>query len=428
MSHWFFLSYARDKHDKYLNKFLPKFYDDLNSMIRTLTIPREGEDGFMDTEGIDVGEHWQETLSAKLQNCRVFISLYSTAYFTKEFCGKEWQIFSSRQAAYSAHLPAQASRPSLIMPVLWVPEDRLPTPLPEVASVVQYNHSDFGELYAQEGLQYLLMRRRSTKYHNCYHEFLKKFADKLINAARAHPLPPHPHPPSITEVESAFHRRRPEVEMYAEESVNVGPGLVQFIFVAGNKDELRTKRDKLDSYGDEGGYDWHPYLPEVTEKVGLISQMVACAEKLTSNVVQINRNFRDWLEDAKNHNKIVAIVVDTWTLKLHRYHAFMCEYDGLKLLNCVVIVAWNKRDEELTETERLKLESLVQGTFTCNFVMGDRNCFVESNSHDEFVKELSILLNKARQRVVERAEVLKKAEGLQVIPKPIINGVRRASA
>lgn len=426
MSRWFFLSYARDKHDKYLNTFLPEFHEDLNSMIHTLTTPDAGEDGFLDVEGINLGEHWQDKLSAELQDCRAFISLYSPAYFTKDYCGKEWQIFSSRQAAYSAGLPAHASRPALMMPVLWVPEKWLPSSLPEAASMVQYKHKDFGELYAQEGLQQFMKLR--SKYHDQYHEFVKRFAEKLILAAGTYTLPRLPQLPPINEVESAFHRRGPEVEMYAQEPVNVGPSPVQFVFVAGNQDELREERKKLDSYGEHGGYDWSPYFPEVKEKVGLISQVVACAEKLPSNLVQLNNDFIDWLKLAKQHNKIVAIVVDTWTLKIPRYRAFMCEYDDLNFLNCVVLVAWNNRDDELTETERLKLESLVQGTFTCNFVKRDRNCFVEINSHDELVKELSILLNKAHQRVVERAEVLKKAEGVQVIAKPIITGIRRASA
>lgn len=423
MSHWFFLSYARTNN---LDGYLKKFYKDLNETIRSLTTPEEGEDGFFDTQDIELGQPWREELTAALQTCRTFVSLYSPAYFTREICGQEWQIFSRRQAAYSANLPAHASRPSLILPVLWVPEASLPSPLPDVVSEVQYKHGDFGEVYAREGLRHLMAL--GSKYRTHYREFLKHFADKLIKAARAHSVPPLQPPPPMDDIESAFRRRGPGPSKPTGGAANGGPGFVQFISVAGRRDELQPVREKLDPYGEQGGYDWYPYLPEVKERVGLILQWVASTEGLLVKFVPFERDIIRRIEAAEQQNNIVVIIVDTWTLRLAQYHLPMSEYDGCRLLNSAVLVCWNNRDEELTEEKRTELEDWLKATFHRNFIEHNPNSFLEVNSHDELIKELPTLLSKARKRISERAEVMRRVGGGAIISKPIITGVRRASA
>jgi FxsC-like protein len=413
MSHWFFLSYARDNSDKYLEKF----YRDLDNKIRSLTPPGEGEEGFFDVGIIELGTQWPDVLTAALQKCRTFVSLYSPAYFTREKCGQEWQIFSERQAAYSAELPAHASRPSLLMPILWVPEARLPSPLPDAVSAVQYKHSDFGEVYAREGLQQLM---KLSKHRDRYHEFLASFANKLIQAARTHTLPPLPQLPPINEIKNAFHRRGAQAVKLAGEAANVGPRFVQFVFVAGRRDELRAVREKLDPYGEEGGFDWQPFLPEFTDEIGIMAQEVAWREKLHYGFVQLDNDITKRLDEAECQNKIVAIVVDTWTLCLPRYSNFMNEYDRRNFVHCVVLIPWNSRDDE-TEINRSILVNKMWGTFPHHAVKPDPNCFLDSiSSPDELKKGLSVALNKARARITEKAEVMKKAESGQVIGKPRI--------
>lgn len=413
MSHWFFLSYARDNSDKYLEKF----YRDLNSKIRSLTAPGEAEEGFFDVDTIEVGKPWPDVLLAALQKCRTFVGLYSPAYFTREKCGQEWQVFAARQAAYSAQLPAHASPPSLMLPVLWVPEARLPNPLPEAVSAVQCKHSDFGEVYAREGLRQLMAL---SKYRDRYQEFLTSFANKLIQAARAHVLPPLPQLPHIDRVENAFRRPGGQAAKPAGAGVSAGPRFVQFVFVAGRRDELRAVREKLDPYGEEGGFDWQPYFPEVTDEVGIMAQEVAWREKLHYEFVQLNDKIIGRIEEAECQNKIVAIVVDTWTLYLQQYSAFMCEYDRRNFVNCFVLVPWNNRDDE-TSVNRSVLVDKMWGTFMRHAVKPDPNCFLDSiGSHDELKKGLSAALNKARARITEKADVMRKAESGQVIRKPRI--------
>lgn len=421
MSHWFFLSYARENYDQYLLDF----YRDLNKALRDLASPDEGEDGFIDVNGIEVGKQWPDELTAALQTCRAFISLYSPAYFTKEYCGKEWRVFSDRQAAYGADFPAHVSRPSLIMPVLWVPEARLPSPLPDAVSTVQYKHNDFGEVYARVGLKQLMA---VSKYHDDYLEFLAKFVDKLILAVKANPLPHHPHLPPINEIESAFPGRMAEVVKPAAECVSKGPRSVQFFFIAARRDELKGVRQKLDPYGEEGGYYWQPYFPEHTDAVGFMALQVAVDEKLRPECMEPDDFTIERLDEAESNNKLVAIFIDTWTLCLPRYNAFMNKYDRRNFVNCVVLIAWNNRDDE-TEVNRPTLTNTVWGTFPNHAAKPDPNCFLDSiNSHEELKKALRTALINARGRISMRADaVKKKAESGQFISKPLITGVGRTS-
>ncbi|HWT02447.1 MAG TPA: TIR-like protein FxsC [Pyrinomonadaceae bacterium] len=413
MSHWFFLSCARNDCDEYLRIF----HRDLNDTIRKWTISGEGEDGFLDDGNIEPGRQWRDEAIAALQNCRTFVALYSPAYFESEECGKEWQLFSSRLASHSADSPSHAGLPPLIMPVLWVPESKLRArPLPAAASTVQYEHSEFGEEYAREGLRQLMSLKRYRRAH--YRNFLERFADKLIGAARDHVLRPHTRLPPASEIKSAFRARGAEGSKDAKEPVSAGPRFVQFVFVAGRRDELREVREGLDPYGMEGGYDWHPYLPEVTDEVGDIAQAVATKEKLLSGFVQLDDDIIGRIKEAEDQNKIVAIVVDTWTLCLSRYSSFMAEYDRHSFFNSVVLIPWNSRDHE-TEINRSTLSAKMWGIFVRHAVKPDPNCFVDSiSSPDELKKALSTALNRARARISAKAAVVKRAEGGQIIRKP----------
>jgi FxsC-like protein len=133
------------------------------------------------------------------------------------------------------------------------------------------------------------------------------------------------------------------------------------------------------------------------------------------------------IEEAERDNRIVAIVVDAWTLRLAQYGTPMSAYDSRKFLNCAVLVCWNSGDDELTETKRSELTQLLRETFHRNIINPSPNCFLEIHSHDELVKELPTMLSMARKRISEKAEVMKIATSDRIIGKPMITGVRRAS-
>jgi len=100
----------------------------------------------------------------------------------------------------------------------------------------------------------------------------------------------------------------------------------------------------------------------------------------------------------------------------------MQQFDTRNLLNCAVLIPWNPNDEE-TKVNRENLEILVKYAFPTNSIAKNPNCFFDSiNSLSEFKKQLSASLNKTRMRIIEHAEVRKRAEGEKHILKPIITG------
>ena len=71
-----------------VRKFFGRLCVDLAGMY-----PPEGEIGFMDTEGIQTGATWQETLGGKLQVTPILVPVFSPSFFAGTNCGQEVQAF-----------------------------------------------------------------------------------------------------------------------------------------------------------------------------------------------------------------------------------------------------------------------------------------------------------------------------------------------
>ena len=80
--------------------------------------------------------------------------------------------------------------------------------------------------------------------------------------------------------------------------------------------------------------------------VSSLVQAVAADADFGSDVVALDTNILQQIKAAWHENKIVVLVVDTWTLKLQsRIGDRMLEYDTRDFLNCAVLVVWNDQDE-----------------------------------------------------------------------------------
>ncbi|HSN86257.1 MAG TPA: TIR-like protein FxsC, partial [Thermoanaerobaculia bacterium] len=202
-SYVFFLSYARaDAADG----FLDTFFEHLREAVRGRTGMAPERIGFRDTSDIQPGELWPDELEAALCCCRAFVSLFSPTYFAREACGKELALFHARLGAQASGPP-----PPLVIPVLWIPLRRQHQELPSSILRIQHSHEDFGTLYAQKGLRYLLSVGKNQEYR----ELVESFADKLVNAVETHPLDPVHPPLRLADMPSAFDaeagRRLPDV-------------------------------------------------------------------------------------------------------------------------------------------------------------------------------------------------------------------------
>jgi len=116
---FFFLSYPHTPRDYPLRQdpdpWIAQLYDDLCEHVKSLAdLPPGSRAGFMDRE-LQQGHDWPRRLSVALATCRVFVPLYSRAYFKSEQCGKEWFAFNLRRLNYRAKIvrPVETIVPAL---------------------------------------------------------------------------------------------------------------------------------------------------------------------------------------------------------------------------------------------------------------------------------------------------------------------------
>jgi FxsC-like protein len=203
--------------------------------------------------------------------------------------------------------------------------------------------------------------------------------------------------------------------------VTSGPRYVQFIFVAGTRDQLTGLRQEVDCYGLLSGEEWKPYHPDVATTIVDVALEVAGAERLYTQPLPLAADLMQRLDEAERQDKLVAIIVDTWTLRLPEYHAFMRDYDRRSFLNCVVLVPWNPAHAD-TVGSRAVLEDAIRATFPSRTAIKDPKTFVDTiASTDQLRSSLAMSLAAARARVINAAEVRRRAESGQVFVKPIIS-------
>ncbi len=416
MSYWFFLSYARednrdlrkDEISGEVRGLVKTFYEDLCREVSSQT--GEYQDiGFFDGEEIQPGTEWSKKLDSALQACRVFVSIYSPTYFKKTFCGKEWAIFSARLSEYIKGLPPAQDAPSLILPVLWESEGSVLKNLPGDLSKFQYKTDDYGADYAKYGLRQMM---RNKKFEENYLEFVRVLASKIIEAAKMHTLPVPNGLPSIDEIAPVFPVSEAAPAAAAQPAVQeANPRYVKFIFVAAKKNELQGVRTSLSPYGGTGG-EWRPWLPDPEDEIDLLVQDVVRQEKLFSEgTIPLDDNLLQQLEAAQSNNRIVVIVVDTWTLRLQPYRKLMREFDeGKQYVNCVIVVPWNSMDAESVDQQQI-LEDAVQQTFLNRTLNNSPDLLTQIDSVTKMKDRLAAILQVTKSKIIKRAEVLRKAEG-----------------
>ena len=416
---WFFLSYARLDRDDDPFECVRKFYDDLDREIRLKKTIREGTAGFYDGTGIQQGDQWPQTLGAALNACRALVSVYSPAYFDSEYCGKEFAVFNSRIDAYMNGVPKETVRPKLILPVLLYPPDDLGT-VPEALSETQYHDDNYPELYRKEGLRYFF-RRTNTALQDAYQDFLDVLVDKLLGATAGNQAPSLLTLPDIKTIESAFHVPRDKAAGAGGSQPQSGPRYADFFYVAGKSDEIKPLGRSVENYGTEGELDWKPYLPDTPDEVGLIAQSAATKEGFRYQRFALNDNLLTFIKDAEANNRIVILIVDTWTLRLQKYKQWMLDYDRMNFGNCAVLIVWNDRDTDTTRDREL-LEFAVRQAFVFKARIKDPHTFISNiGAATDLTSILSVTLQKVRAQIIETND-LRRIETNEIIAKPEIIG------
>jgi FxsC-like protein len=419
---WFFLSYSRldRKYDQ--ADCIKRFYEDLNQEICRKMQIREGTAGFFDTAGIEHGDFWPDALGAALARSRTFICLYSGSYFSSEYCGKEFAAFNTRLTADGGGSEQLRTRTPILPVLLDAPQD-LPK-LPSIVTDIQLFDDTYPSVYREEGLLYLL-RRTSQELQDKYRDFLDTLVRKILRSAQECNLAPLDRIPDINTLGSSFHVRpnnRSESEFPLRTSTGVGPRCVQFFFVAGTRDELRSVKNRVDDYGDEGEFDWRPYTPQSEDDIGMLAQSVATKERFHYQHTRLGEDFLRQLKFAQEKRRLAVIIVDTWTLQVSRYKNLMRQFDDYNFWNLAVIVAWNDEDVE-TLNSKPALRSSLRKTFVNKLRMQDPLGFIDGiSSVDALTSRLSAILQRIRMQIIEVCDDLRTVDAERMIQKPEVSG------
>jgi FxsC-like protein len=359
MSCIFFLSYARKNFDLYLEKF----YNDLVKSVSDLT----GEDdvGFRDVQNLEGGAEWGPGLAEALQNCRVFVPLYSSHYFKREFCGKEWQFFRNRLKAYNPAKP-----PPLMLPVRWIE-----TKLPPVVDEIHINPYGLDpEEYKTDGVRDLIKANPKA-----YDEFLSALSRNIRDLWETpeYNIPPLPSTSNLKDVDAAF--ARPEkprnlsagVTNPSDTSEPLGPSHARFVYVVGKRSDVETcwkDRKHFDSHG-SSFWEWRPFLPPEDRRITVLMQNALATQDLRELTWVHNRAVtpNQLIDELKKYEKlmnIVVILVDSWTLANDQFGTVLEELDGRRFKNCTLLVPWNDTDEDIKTHETRLMELLRRVLFS----------------------------------------------------------------
>ncbi|MDQ0945326.1 TIR-like protein FxsC [Streptomyces sp. V1I1] len=184
---YFFLSYARvpsteeERRGEHPDQDLVDFHRELCRHVMQLT-DHDGTQppGFLDRR-MGIGADWEKNLKQALATCQVFVPVYTKRYFSREWCGKEWDAFARRQAEQHRARPYTVNA---IVPVLWLSPAHLD--LPPVAEAVQYTHPDLGPPYLKMGLYGL----REAGYSLQYRRAVWGIAQTIVKVAQQARLEP----------------------------------------------------------------------------------------------------------------------------------------------------------------------------------------------------------------------------------------------
>jgi hypothetical protein len=220
----------------------------------------------------------------------------------------------------------------VILPVVWQPPVG---DLPQCITRFQYTDDTLPELYAKEGLRYVM---RLSRHRDEYLDFVSRFAQRLVNAGNDTPIPDLTKLSPLGAVPSAFHAAQPAAPALPRPVTAGAANNAHFVFVVARRGELQTLRNYLDSYDDDVSWSWRPYYPHADITVGLLAQETASRLKLRYLELEFDQNLVHRLRELEKSNELVVCVADAWSIRLPEYARPLNAYDEANFINCAVLV------------------------------------------------------------------------------------------
>lgn len=193
---YFFLSYARSdplagNPEEELDELVETFFFDLKAAVQ-LHASSDSVDvpGFFDRE-IPVGADWKQLTVRALSAAQAFVPLYSVAYLTSSWPGREVTCFRKRVMQAGRRNPVRR-----FVPVLWAPLAGVQDP-PGLREALAPGVTDPD--YADNGLFGLLKRR---SYQESYRAVVNQLAVQIVELAERDPIEPV-EPSKVGDIEEA---------------------------------------------------------------------------------------------------------------------------------------------------------------------------------------------------------------------------------
>ncbi|MGC4856227.1 TIR-like protein FxsC [Micromonospora sp. DT4] len=347
----FFLSYAQEDNR---NGQIQSFFGDLSEAVAGLAGIRWDEAGFLDGQ-MPLGSTWTDAVSDALSTSACLIALTSPRYVVSDYCGREFRVFADR---VDEHERLFDVRPPAIVPVQWIPCDRLP----KAVASFQYRNFPTGTAYAQDGLLTLKQRKR---HEDDYEDFVDALARHIVQTAHNHQLYRPTQRPVLSKVTSAFDLPpRPQAHHGPDASKAVERATsarhVHIVLVAGSSAELAGSRPGAEDRYGAFSRDWRPYRPELETPIGSWAGDIATTKSYGWTVEDAEdlAAVREW---ARTHNQIVVLVVDVWSADLPRYQVSLIrhDHDGASP-RAPVLVPWTAADEAAAGGNRKMWDTLAR--------------------------------------------------------------------
>ncbi len=297
------------------------FYDHFKTFIGDLGARVAGqlgisiEDAYFVDENIETGDLWSDQLKNAIMNCKASIALYSPNYFTREWCGKEFQVLLGRSK--------KEGGVTGIIPVRWVKDI---SGLPASAAQVQYQDGKLPQEYSTRGMRQVVALRATNV--GLYEDVLDVLADRVVAAAENQHLAP------LTELDFEAVTSAWQVDEATTEPSHTRGNISKTCFVFLAKE----------------GWDWKPYDQE-RAGIGALSQKISGDLGLRYEEIPCDATLTQKLKETFENDVPTVLFLDPKSLEEAPILQSMQHYDETYYLNCATIVPWESEVEDAIDED-----------------------------------------------------------------------------
>ena len=280
-------------------------------MAGGLATPLDGV-SFMDVN-IQAGEIWSDEIRDALMRCRVGLALYTPNYFTRRWCGQEFQVLLNRRRPGSGGTG--------IVPVRWLKDVIDP---PKCAAQLQHDSAAFPPEYTSRGMRQLVALREVRPYELT----LEALTDRIIDEANAQRLSP------LTQLDVDAVPSAWEVSTPGDPQSHTHGNISKTCFV----------------FLSRSGWDWAPY-DGTPAKIGALAQKITGELGLRYEEIPCDATLHQKLKEACDNDVPTVLFGDPASLHADPYAQSLQQYDLQYLLNCATLVPWEPGVKDTIETD-----------------------------------------------------------------------------